>query len=332
MANEPNGVALAKAKKNKPALNLTILPIDQPGILTPAQLLSRQMGIKYIQKETMVQGVHYGKIPGCAKDSLYKAGAEVLCSVFNLGMGEPIIDDKSTDDEIRYRVCVKLFSRVSGKEVGTGIGECSSKEEKYQWRRLVCPEEWDDTAPDRRKEKWEAKKGKDGWKVKDKDGNYVGVKIKMVRTNPSDLANTILKMSKKRGFVDAALTATGASDLFEQDLEDLEANTRDALLAEQDSEEHKKANVEMPVKKTDGPAASTQAPAAPQETPPAAEAKPDDGKKITSSQITVIESCCKTRGVALNDVVEHFELEKIADLPFSKINDVLGWLSGFENK
>jgi hypothetical protein len=36
------------------------------------------------------------------------------------------------------------------------------------------------------------------------------------------VANTVLKMAKKRALVDGVLTATAASDAFDQDLEDLE--------------------------------------------------------------------------------------------------------------
>ena len=39
--------------------------------------------------------------------------------------------------------------------------------------------------------------------------------------NPQDLANTILKMAKKRSFVDGILTVTGASRIFTQDIEDI---------------------------------------------------------------------------------------------------------------
>jgi hypothetical protein len=46
-------------------------------------------------------------------------------------------------------------------------------------------------------------------------------KKKQVRTNPADVANTILKMAKKRAQVDAVITATAASDIFTQDIEDL---------------------------------------------------------------------------------------------------------------
>ena len=40
--------------------------------------------------------------------------------------------------------------------------------------------------------------------------------------NPADYYNTILKMAKKRAYVDAIITATACSDIFTQDLEEME--------------------------------------------------------------------------------------------------------------
>ena len=42
--------------------------------------------------------------------------------------------------------------------------------------------------------------------------------------NPADYYNTVKKMAKKRAMADGILTATCSSDLFTQDLEDLNAN------------------------------------------------------------------------------------------------------------
>ena len=39
--------------------------------------------------------------------------------------------------------------------------------------------------------------------------------------NVADVANTVLKMAKKRAMVDGILTVTGASDIFTQDIEEL---------------------------------------------------------------------------------------------------------------
>jgi hypothetical protein len=86
--------------------------------------------------------------------------------------------------------------------LGEGIGECSSNEEKYKWRKAY-DEEWNATPENRRRIKF---------------GKY---KDKQVRTEPADVANTILKMAKKRAQVDAVITCTAASDIFTQDIEDL---------------------------------------------------------------------------------------------------------------
>jgi hypothetical protein len=48
--------------------------------------------------------------------------------------------------------------------------------------------------------------------------------------NPADVANTILKMAKKRAQIDMTLTATAASDVFEQDLEDLTDEVRENVV------------------------------------------------------------------------------------------------------
>jgi hypothetical protein len=44
--------------------------------------------------------------------------------------------------------------------------------------------------------------------------------------NASDVCNTILKMAKKRALVDAVLTVLGASDIFTQDVDDMEPSAR----------------------------------------------------------------------------------------------------------
>jgi len=149
--------------------------------------------------------VHYGMIPGCKKPSLWKPGSELLLSMFRISV-IPRIDDLSSGGEVRYRVtCQGVIP--NGDIVGEGIGECSSEEEKYKWRGAICNAEYEDTADDRRRKKYT------------RDGG----KYNQVRMNPADVANTILKMAKKRAQMDLTLTCTGASDVFTQDLEDLPA-------------------------------------------------------------------------------------------------------------
>lgn len=51
-------------------------------------------------------------------------------------------------------------------------------------------------------------------------GSASTLEKKFNRGNPADVYNTVLKMAKKRAFVDAILTCTAASDCFTQDIED----------------------------------------------------------------------------------------------------------------
>lgn len=171
--------------------------------LTAADVRAQVNLMQDVMQEVMKDGTHYGKIPGTQSKSLYKAGAEKLMATFRLA-AKPEVEDLSENGEIAYRVAVNLLT-ADGTFVGAGIGECSSAEEKYSWRAAVHKKEWDATPENRRRVKYY------------RDGK----EVQQVRTNPADVANTILKMAKKRAQVDAVITATAASDIFTQDIEDL---------------------------------------------------------------------------------------------------------------
>jgi hypothetical protein len=164
--------------------------------------------IQEVMRAVMKEGEHYGVIPGTKKPSLWKPGSEILLSTFHIAI-EPIVEDLSTDDVARFRVTTRATSIPTGAYLGSGIGEASSNEEKYKWRRAVCQEEFDATPEHRRRIKW----GKD-----QRDRVY---QIQQVRTEWADVANTVLKMAKKRSQIDVTLTVTAASDIFTQDIEDL---------------------------------------------------------------------------------------------------------------
>lgn len=167
--------------------------------------------IQDVMKKVMHQGTHYGVIPGTQSNSLYKPGAEKIMATFRLA-ADPVVEDLSQGGEAHYRVKVRILS-AGGDFLGAGVGECSSMEDKYAWRAPVCDAEFEATPDILRR-------------LKFKRGN--NTPVKQVRTNPADVANTILKMAKKRGLVDAVLTVTAASDIFTQDIEDLP----DELVAE----------------------------------------------------------------------------------------------------
>ncbi len=171
--------------------------------LTAADVRAQVNLMQDVMQEVMQEGVHYGKVPGTNGKSLWKPGAEKLMATFRLA-GDPEVVDLSRDGEIHYRVKLRLTT-AGGAFVGAGIGECSSQEDKYAWRGAVNKKEWESTPENRRRIKFKPD----------------GKEINQVRTNPADVGNTILKMAKKRAQVDAVITATGASDIFTQDIEDL---------------------------------------------------------------------------------------------------------------
>lgn len=174
--------------------------------LTAADVRAQVNLMQDVMAEVMRKDTHYGVIPGTKQPSLYKAGAEKIMSTFRLA-ADPHVEDLGRDGEVHYRVKVSILS-ASGAFLGAGMGECSSQEDKYAWRGVVCPEEYEATPENRRRTKFSKWQGK-------------VEKKQQVRTNPADVANTILKMAKKRGMIDGVLTVTAASDLFTQDIEDL---------------------------------------------------------------------------------------------------------------
>lgn len=170
-------------------------------------------------KHVMKKDVHYGTIPGTKKPTLYKPGAEKITASFRL-VPRSIVEDLSGPDFFRYRVRVELTNR-EGVPLGEGIGECSTLEEKYMWRAAVCDEEFAATGEDRKRVKY----------AKGQGGSVYTVK--QIRTNAADIANTVLKMADKRAYIAVVLKTTAASDVFDQDLEDLPPEVRDGVIGEQ---------------------------------------------------------------------------------------------------
>jgi hypothetical protein len=139
-------------------------------------------------------------------------GADVLAMTFRIAQKLDAAD-LSTPDSVRYRVTCSGVHQGTGTVLGEGIGECSSGEEKYKWRRAVSKAEFDATPENLRRVKY----GK----------QYT---TEQVRTDPADMANTVLKMAVKRAKIAMILNVTGASDMFGQDLDDLDEALRESLM------------------------------------------------------------------------------------------------------
>lgn len=217
---------------------------ESGGALASAQVQARMTRILEIQKAVMKDGVHFGQIPGTPKPTLYKAGAEKLLATFQIAASVASVEDLSTADEVRYRVKVHGVSQGTGVVLGEAVGECSSNEEKYRWRKPVCDEEFDDTPFDQRREVWKKYGGKPQ-------------KWKQVRTVPADVANTILQMATKRALIPMTRVVLACSDIFDQDLEDMPAELRESMLEQGGAAEAKPA-MQQPQRRSQKPAAPSE--------------------------------------------------------------------------
>ena len=242
------------------------------------------------------EGVHYGKIPGTPKPTLYKPGAEVLCATFHIAPSYKI-EDLSTAEYARYRITCIGTHQGTGVVLGEGLGACSSGEEKYKWRRAY-DKEWNATPEDRRRIKY----GKD-------------YETKQVRTEPADLDNTILKMAAKRAQVAMTLNVTAASDIFTQDIEDLPEELRHAEDAPPPEVKRPQAK-----SKTAAPSGSSPAPTTSQNESSSSSPAPAVAAVLSEGQLKILKA--RMNGSVTDDMISAQFGAPLAQLDASKFNDI----------
>lgn len=250
----------------------------EPHAMTLASVLRHVELVEHVLQKVMKENVHYGaSFPGDTKKNLLKPGADKLCLAFQLAPTFDVEERALAGDHREYRVTCKLTT-PQGRVMGEGVGTCSTMESKYRWRNSArkCPECQKETII----------KGKEeyggGWLCFPKKGGCGakwpnGAKViesqdggKVENADIADVFNTCLKIGKKRAYVDATITATAASDLFTQDIEDLQ-NTAIA-------EEKKEAARE---EQRNPPRTESQ----PQQ-PPAVAPKPSSARAAPSKPVT----------------------------------------------
>lgn len=207
--------------------------------------------IQTVLRSVMKEGEHYGKIPGCGdKPALLKPGAEKLSLTFRMAPTYEITERELPGGHREFRITCSLHHITSGNLLGQGVGSASSMESKWRFRsentgEPVPKEYWDNRdvellgGP-----AFSSRKTKDGWMIFHR----------VEHDNPADMFNTVLKMAKKRAHVDACLTATAASDIFTQDIEEIEQN-EEAASGHGQPPKPKPANA--PAKQTPAPAGET---------------------------------------------------------------------------
>jgi len=157
-----------------------------------SDIRKRTHAVQEIMRGVMKEGTHYGTIPGTPKPSLWKAGAEVLCMTFRLA---PLLESRVAVDDPEAEWSYTSFKRDGNIVTGTCIG--------YFEVEATC-----------------TIAGLNGETFSRCSARCCSREAKYRSLSLFDIRNTVLKMAEKRAFVSAVLMATGASDIFTQDLED----------------------------------------------------------------------------------------------------------------
>lgn len=179
--------------------------------------------IEYI-KSTLHEGVDYGPIPGTNSDVkvLKKPGAELLCkSAYLIPEFEIMSKEIDHDRRVTWEK-VKYGKVTSGDALGlyNYVIKC----------KLFTPQ---------------------GNKAGEGIGSCSTMESKYI-TRPRDSENTVLKMAKKRAFVDATLTAFSLSGRFTQDVEDAEVSSGDSKPAASNRQERAGVRSDTPASATVG--------------------------------------------------------------------------------
>jgi len=226
-------------KENKQTTEITIRPPTE--VAAFAEVDAQLHRLDEIYRELMTLDTDYGVIPGTKKPTLYKAGAELLriwggliprFSIENENDLERGFYDYSVNCELYVQRIID--GAMQEIYVGEGVGSCSSRESRYRWRWVyenqLPPDIDKESLP---KKKMSAKTG----------GGFTLYRVD--NENIFDVGNTVLKIAKKRAFVDAILTVTGASRIFSQDL-----SQEDEMENEPQSFKSTKPTVQIPQSKT----------------------------------------------------------------------------------
>lgn len=166
-----------------------IVPHEKVDILPPdimeriEEAKKQNQALMLLMKELLQEGVDYGRVKGVPKPFLHQPGAQQLCLIFKMRPTFEKIDSIVDFNQDPVYISFEYKCKLFHRESDMFLGEGVGSANSYERKYRYL---------------------KDGTEVKD----------------PLDKQNTLVKMAKKRAFVDAVLNVTGASRLFTQD-EDL---------------------------------------------------------------------------------------------------------------
>ena len=177
--------------------------IDTVEIDSIANTMAKIQQMQNVVQRTLKKGHDFGEVPGTSKPTLLKPGGEKICMLFGLNPEYEFLQTTEDYDKefFSYNIRCTLFR--NGQPVAQGVGSCNSKEKKYRYINVdKIPENYVGQSEE----------------IIDKYGR---VKYKINNPDICSLVNTILKMAKKRAFIDAVLQVASLSEVFTQDVEDM---------------------------------------------------------------------------------------------------------------
>lgn len=177
--------------------------IDTVEIDNIATTMNKIAQMQAVVQKTLKNGQDYGEIPGTNKPTLLKPGGEKICMLFGLNPEYDFLQTTEDYEKEFFSYNIRCTLYRNGQAVAQGVGSCNSKEKKYRFMNVdVVPENYI------------------GYQEEITD-KYGRVRYKINNTDVCSLVNTILKMAKKRAFIDAVLQVASLSEVFTQDLEDM---------------------------------------------------------------------------------------------------------------
>ena len=284
--------------------------------LAVSDVVGQVKTIQEIMKSVMKAGEHYGIIPGCGdKPTLLQPGAEKLAFTFRLGPKYVIEETDLGEGHRTYKITASLYHIPTGNFIGEGVGMCATTETKYKYRtentgKLVPKEYWDT----RNKEllggsQYSVRKVKTNENPK---GTWY-IFERMEHDNPSDYYNTCLKIGKKRALIDAIKTATAASDIFTQDLEDM-VNEEERLELEKE-----KKSTPVEVVEVELPTGNNR------NNKPALRVISAEQRKLMFAKLA---EAGKSKEQLRDFIKNEFELDSTATLTQVQLDIILQWMEG----
>lgn len=192
---------------NYQASSLSI--IDQVDITGIQKTMQKITQLQAVVQNTLKKDHDYGVIPGTAKPTLLKPGAEKILMMFGLTSEYEFLDRVEDFEKGFFAYTLKCVLSKNGQKITEGVGQANTMEGRYRWR-------W---VPEKKLPDGVVKETLVSRTIEGKYGPYTEYKIE--NDDPYTLANTVLKMAKKRAQVDAVLTVASLSEVFTQDIEDM---------------------------------------------------------------------------------------------------------------